>query len=117
MGTFVLNGKLVDCQRTPEGIRAVSMGQVMLNMRERHFWLLVDKTDDLNQKICERIVKNIDLTRFINENLITVRSVGTVHLSDLHPTQQTVSEIIEERHLIEMAATLHARASQQSLMA
>lgn len=104
MSVFMLDGKLVNCKRTPEGVEAVASGKVQLNARQRQFWLVVDKTDTLNQRICEKLAEKINIGTFIESGLLAIENTvettrSLFDVSDAHaaPVEHNHAAVQQEQ--------------------
>lgn len=116
MSVFMLDGKLVSCNRTPEGVEAVASGKVQLNARQRQFWLVVGKTDTLNQRICEKLAESINIGAFIEAGLLAIENSVDSTKKVVEQASETPVDINpfnvlsdEDKVQIKAAAALHEK--------
>lgn len=60
-----------DFKRTIKGSEEITRKTHKLSSRQRQFLLLIDKSDSLNQQICENLSQSIDVEQLINLGLLS----------------------------------------------
>lgn len=132
----MLDGKLVNCHRTPKGIQSVANPETQLSVRERQFLLIVDKTDSLNQRICAKLAESVDIAALVKQGLLNVL-IDKPSASEAKKAPNAAAPVVDgkvdsaqvtkantaagradvnltaEQSQIAMAATLHDSASEK----
>lgn len=88
-------------KRTEQGNRFINdqTKRVQLSVRQRQFLLLLDKTDQMNQQICQRLGQSIDINQLIQLGLVSTAKKINDKLNnrkslDIHDDVHTVTSTV-----------------------
>lgn len=103
-----------DFHRTSKGLIEVINRSLDLSSRQRQFLLLIEKTDSLNQEICKRLSKSINLKQLIDLGLIS--TANKIHQNFVNTYVETADEVDTTAKLKNLDISLENFASLNNQM-